>query len=305
MKKKRKYKDFRLLPASLISGALIGLAVIILSVTVHSIYFSPSSTSISKAEIIPQLLKPKPQKILTPTPKVSSSIYVPQTMGNQLKVPILMYHYISNNPNPEDRQRDSLATPPDKFEEQLQYLSQNGYVTITLDTLYAALKKQVTLPSKPIILTFDDGYIDFFINAYPILQKYHFQATVFIPTGLMDQGYYLHWDQIKQMQESGLIHFAAHSVHHYQLTALSRQEALYEMTESKKILQEKLGVPINFMAYPYGSVNQEVINLAGEAGYLGSAGTWRGNIQSEGIIYNMPRLRINGLIDMKTFTELL
>lgn len=324
--KKRKKSLPRFLPTSFISGIVLGTAILILALAIHSSFFSSSLPTVSKPEVVPNLLNlsssnissPSPTIASTPTPttkasslyhsstkRVSSPAYIPQSQGNQLRVPILMYHYISSNPDPADRARDSLATPPDKFDEQLKYLSDNGYTTLTLDTLYAALKNQVTLPSKPIILTFDDGYIDFFINAYPILQKYRFQAMVFIPTGLMNQGYYLQWDQIRQMHGSGLIKFGAHSVHHYHLTSLSRQAALWEMAESKKVLQEKLGVPINFMAYPSGAANLETIDLAKEAGYIGSVGTWRGYIQSEGTIFNMPRIRINGFIDIKTFTELL
>ncbi len=96
---------------------------------------------------------------------------VPQMSGYQLIVPILMYHYVGNNPNPADLQRDTLSISPNKFNEQMKYLSDNGYAAISLDTLYAGLKKQVTLPNKSIILTFDDGYIDFYYNAYPILIK--------------------------------------------------------------------------------------------------------------------------------------
>lgn len=247
---------------------------------------------------------PKPNS--TPSAsKKTSILHVPQNLGYQLKVPMLMYHYIGNNPNPADHARDILSTTPDKFEEEMKYIHDNGYITITLDTLYAALKKQITLPNKAIVLTFDDGYIDFYYNAYPILRKYNLQATEFIPTGLMDQGYYLRWSQIQEMQASGFIHFEAHSVHHYSLPSLSKEKALAELVESKTVLQNKLGVPVNFMAYPFGTVNDTVIKLTKQAGYVGSAGTWASKIQSEGTIFNMPRLRINGSINLQTFSEIL
>lgn len=284
------------------------LSIFLLIFTLYQFKISSSYQRISEnitnseTKITQALTSPTPTLITTP--KVEE-VYQPQTLGNQLKVPILMYHYISDNPDPKDVQRDSLATSPFVFDNQLRYLKENGYHTISLDTLYAALKKQVTLPNKSIILTFDDGYIDFFINAYPILQKYNFQATVFIPTGLMDQGYYLQWDQIKQMQDSGLISFQAHTVNHAQLTILPTSSALWEMTESKKVLQEKLGIPVNFMAYPYGSANSTVIELSKQAGFVGAVGTWRGDIQSEGTIYNLPRIRINGTVSLDSFITLL
>lgn len=231
--------------------------------------------------------------------------YVPQSVDYQLRVPILMYHYISNNPNPEDRARYSLSTPPDLFESEMKYLIENDYTTLTLDTLYVALQKSTTLPIKPVILTFDDGYIDFYINAFPILRRFNLHATVFIPTGLMNQGYYLQWSQIQEMQASGLVHFGAHTVNHAHLPALSADKILFELTESKRILQDKLGVPINFLSYPGGSTNSQIIELTKKAGYMGSVGTWAGLIQSKKTIYNMPRVRINGYIDLTRFINFL
>lgn len=253
--------------------------------------------------------KPKTQSetqvITTPTKKPEEKIYTPQISGNQVRVPILMYHYIGNNPNPEDKVRDSISTSPDKFEEQMKYLKDNGFNTISLDTLYPALRGQITLPSKSMILTFDDGYADFYLNAYPILLKYGLHATVFIPTNLMNQGYYLSWIQIREMASSGLITFGSHGMNHYHLISVSSQTAQTEITQSKKILQEILGVPINFMAYPFGAVNENIISLTKKAGYMGALGTWANMIQSEGTIFNMPRMRVGGGISLQTFIGLL
>lgn len=248
--------------------------------------------------------------VTSPTKQVSSpsasvsTVTKPVISGNQIKIPILYYHYVGNNPNPADLQRNALSISPDKFEEEMKYLKDNGYVTVTFDTLYAALKKQTKLPDKAIILTFDDGYIDFYYNAYNILRKYGFSAVLFIPTGLVGKPAYLTWDMIREMHASGLIYFGAHSVHHYQLTSLSSEQAFYEIEESKKVLQDNLGVPINFMAYPYGSTNDNVINLVKKAGYVGAIGTWRSEIESEGTIFNMPRLRVNGMAGLSTFVSL-
>ncbi|MBI4036904.1 polysaccharide deacetylase family protein [Candidatus Daviesbacteria bacterium] len=237
--------------------------------------------------------------------KVESDTLPVQTSGYQVRVPILMYHYIGNNPDPKDLQRDVLSVTPDKFEEQMKYLVDNGYQTISLDTLYAALNKITTLPNKPVILTFDDGYVDFFYNAYPILLKYNLRATEFISTGLLGQGAYLNWDQIMQMNSSGLISFEAHSVHHYHLPSLSNEAILFELRESKKELEQHLGIPVNFIAYPYGSADGRIIDLVRQAGYVGALGTWPGKFQSTGTIYDMPRLRIGGGVDMKYFISLL
>lgn len=253
------------------------------------------STSTTTATLIQRLVS------ISPNPPQSSAVVIKS--GNQIKVPMLMYHYIGNNPDPKDLARDTLSVTPDKFEEQIKYLKENGYQTTTLDTLYAALRKTVVLPEKSVILTFDDGYIDFYYNAFPILQKYNTRATVFIPTGLMGQKSYLTWEQIRQMQNSGLMSFEAHSVHHLDLTSLSPEVLWYEITESKKVLEAQLGMPVNFIAYPHGNSNSYVIEAVKKAGYAGALGTWPEKIQSEGTMFNMPRLRINQSVDLKTFIQ--
>ncbi len=231
--------------------------------------------------------------------------YAPIHSGNTLRVPVLMYHYIGLNPNPSDKARDSLSVSPEKFEEQLKYLKDNGYHTTSLDTLYAALTRNASLPDKTVILTFDDGYIDFYVNAYPILKKYGFSATIFIPTGLIGQPAYLSWSQIKEMYSSGLINYGAHSVNHYHLPSLSSEKVLEEITQSKETLSNNLGIPINFLAYPYGSVDLNVIDQTKKAGFIGAVGTWPDKTQSEGTVYNMPRLRIGGGISLENFAGLL
>ncbi len=289
-------------------GFLIIVSIFVISVMVKNILVNhnqsllntntPKQTSNATVESVEKKAtvsaKPKDTGGYYPTP----SLY-------QLRVPILYYHYIGNNPNPADLQRNALSIAPDKFDEQMGYLKDNGYTTISLDTLYAALKKQTTIPSKSVILTFDDGYIDFYYNAYPILKKYGLSATEFIPTGLIGQGAYLTWPQIQEMSSSGLILFGAHSVHHYSLISVPTSTLINEITESKRILQEELGVPINFMAYPYGSTNSQVISEVIKAGFIGAIGTWSNKNQSEGTIFNMPRIRISGSINLATFASLL
>ncbi len=215
------------------------------------------------------------------------------------RVPILMYHYIGNNPNPADRARDSLSVSPDKFEAQLQYLANNGYTPISLDTLWAIFNGQAGSPAKPVVLTFDDGYMDFYYNAFPVLRKYGFHAVAFIPTGLMNQGYYLSWGQIKEMANSGLISFEAHGVTHKSLTSLSYAALKSELETSKAVLEGQTGQRVNFLAYPGGSANGLTMRLASLAGYVGGAGTWFGKASYPSMI--LPRIRINNFTSLAQF----
>src|SRR3989344_3966551 len=240
--------------------------------------------------------------LVTPSPKpVTNSI--PANYGRQVSVPILYYHYVGNNPNPEDKARDSLSISPDKFDEQMGVIASAGYSPISLDTLYAALKGQATLPAKPIILTFDDGYIDFYINAFPILKKYNMHTTAFIASGLVGAPAYMSWSQIKEIDATGLVVFQAHSVSQPNLNSLSHEQVRFQLAESKRVLEETLGKPVNFMAYPYGASNGVSWEKAKETGYLGAVGTWFGKLESEGNIYNMPRIRVSGFWDLEEFKK--
>ncbi len=216
-----------------------------------------------------------------------------------LRVPILTYHYIANNPNPKDKARDNLSVPPDKFEAQMQYLSQNGYTPITLDTLYGIFSGQASVPGKPVVLTFDDGYIDFYTNASPVLRRFGFHAVSFIPTGLIGGSYYMNWSQIKEIATTGLVTFEGHTVTHANLPSLSYAAVLKELTDSKNIIQSNTGYPVNFVAYPGGSTNGTVQAAARQAGYAGGTGTWYG--KAWGGSMNMPRIKVSGFWSIKDF----
>lgn len=253
----------------------------------------------------------KERSIKSAKPKVLSSqksepqkqtqkqnVFSPQSL---VGIPILTYHYIGNNPNPQDKARDSLEVPPDKFESQMEYLSSNGYTPVSLDTLYAIFNKQTTAPRKPIVLTFDDGYIDFYTTAYPILRRFNFHAVSFIATGLIGGSYYMNWNQIKEIQSSLLVTFEAHTVTHANLVSLSNAAALKQMQDSKNVLSAQTGYPVNFIAYPYGITNSLVQSAAQAAGFLGGLGTWYG--KASGIGMNMPRIKVSGFWSIKEFAS--
>lgn len=225
-------------------------------------------------------------------------IFLPKT-SFAISVPILIYHYVANNPHPKDTQRDALSVAPDKFDAELGYLSQNGFTPITLDTLYGIFGGKVSAPTRPVVLTFDDGYIDFYSIVYPILRKYKFHAVSFIPTGLIGGGYYMNWNQIKEIVSSGLVTFEDHTVTHPNLAGLKVDAVLKQMTDSKLLLQSQTGYPVNFIAYPYGTSNGSVQNAAKQAGFVGGLGTWFGKASGGGM--NMPRIKVSGAWSLKEF----
>lgn len=237
------------------------------------------------------------QSAILQKPKVA----LPSQINSGFGIPILTYHFIANNPNPNDKQRDALSVSPDKFDSQMNYLSKNGYTPISLDTLYAVFGKLATSPSKPIVLTFDDGYEDFYSIAYPILRKYNFHAVSFIPTGLMGGSYYMNWSQIKEIQTSGLVTFEDHTVTHANLTSLNYESALKQMIDSKNELAAQTGYPVNFIAYPYGVSNESVLLAAQKAGFIGGLGNWFSKATGPG--FNMPRIKVSGFWSIQEFAS--
>ncbi|WP_371368824.1 Poly-beta-1,6-N-acetyl-D-glucosamine N-deacetylase [Sporomusa rhizae] len=175
-------------------------------------------------------------------------------------VPILNYHKI-------DTFYHALSIPPQEFEEQIAYLSLNGYTTITPDDLMAYFNHDKELPEKPILITFDDGYLDNYTNAYPILKKYGFTATIFIVTDLVGHDErFMTWDQIRQMQQDGFV-FGSHTVSHIALTNLPRNQAMDELVNSRKEIERQLGTKVRYFAYPTGAYNQQVEEMVKQAGY--------------------------------------
>lgn len=198
-------------------------------------------------------------------------------------VPIYTYHYIGFNPNPgKDPMRDELTTSPQKFEKDLQQIKKGGLTPITLDQFNDEIE-------NPVILTFDDGYVDFYINAYPLLKKYNFKATQFIPTGFIGDSGYLTWEMIRDMQKSSLISFQSHTASHPYLPFLSYSDVFQEFKLSKAKLETNLGEPVNFVAYPYGASNILVEIAAQAAGYKAALSTW--SAPATELNFNMPRIR--------------
>lgn len=225
------------------------------------------------------------------------------TLGVNLTIPILMYHYIRVNPNPKDKIGFGLSVTPEVFTKQMDYLREHGFNTISLDELYFALQGQRNLPKRPIIITFDDGYADLYTAAYPILKAHDFKAISFVITGLVGAPNYLNWEQIAQMSSQDVVSFQSHTITHPALTRLNDASISQELRESKNVLQRYTGQMVNWLAYPFGSVNQKVANLVSQTGYFGALGTNNGTIHNTNRMFALPRVRINGGDSLATFAS--
>jgi peptidoglycan/xylan/chitin deacetylase (PgdA/CDA1 family) len=223
----------------------------------------------------------------------TSKIPFPSARPNEkgLKIPILMYHYISYSPWKDDKIRIGLSTPPYYLEQQLQLLQDNGYATISLDDMVNVMAGKMKLPDKPVILTFDDGYADFYQNAYPLLTKYHAKGIVFVITQLIGKEGYLTWPQIEEMAKTDNIMIGSHTLNHLALTYVNKDILIKELTQSKAILEEHLGKSVRWFAYPYGDYNKKVADAVRTVGYMGAVNTVPGNIQHESLLFYLTRYR--------------
>lgn len=178
-------------------------------------------------------------------------------------IPVLLYHRVG----PES---DALTITTNRFEHDIATLSQEGYTALSLDQIRQCLKKEsaARLPEKPVLLTFDDGYLDNYTNAFPILQKYSMQASFFIITGMVGQNDRLTVSQIREMLSAGM-DFGSHTVTHRSLAELNSKETSREIRKSKTDLEQIIEKPVNFIAYPCGSYTSETLKIAQEAGYTG------------------------------------
>jgi len=217
-----------------------------------------------------------------------------QLAPNELFVPILMYHHIEINPRPNDTVYAALYVSPIQLDQQLAYFAAHGINPITFDDLMLALDGKETLPPNPIILTFDDGYQSFYDNAFPLLKKYHMKAVQFVITQVETAPAYLNWNEIIELDKSGLVEIGAHTRNHPNLPDLSQAAIIDEIRGSKKDIETHLGHTIHWFAYPYGSYNSFIIQEVKNVGFLGAASTIYGTNQSKENMFLAPRIMADG-----------
>lgn len=201
--------------------------------------------------------------------------------------PILMYHKVD-----QDYQVSKLSVSPESFEREMEFISRH-YNCISLRKLAILIKNKQPVPPHTVVITFDDGYENNYTNAFPILKKYNLKATIFLILEKIGQEGYLSWEQIKEMQRSGLIDFGSHTISHQNLTRIPLEVAWQEIYQSKHLLQELTGVEVEVFAYPAGGFNQQIKELVQQAGYLAAVATSPGERYPSDDIYALKRVRIS------------
>ena len=227
----------------------------------------------------------------------------PVPAGPSTYLPILLYHYIRVNPNPTDRVGFNLSTTPSSFRLQMQYLADHSFHVLSLHQAVDAIAAHLPLPSHPIVLTFDDGYADFFTAAVPVMRAHSFTATDFVISGRMGLPGFMSPAQVLAADGFGF-NIGAHTVDHYALAALTPARAAWETRQSRLSLESLLGHPVLDFAYPYGSYNAYDAALARRAGFECALSTLGGTVHTPGQLMFLSRVRIGGAMSLPTFAHL-
>jgi len=235
-----------------------------------------------------------------------AALPVPDGENRQVRVPILMYHHISDPPRGSDEIMRDLSLPGPDFELQLRYLINEGYQSITMQDLIRYIQQGAPLPAKPVLLTFDDGYKDAFTVAFPLLKKYGFTGTFFIFTKPINEENreYLSWQEVELMSAAGM-EIGSHSYSHPDLRKLSAAALQKEILGSKKDIEAYIQKPVLFFCYPSGAYDSRIVQAVSEAGYWGAVTTQQGAIHSSDNRLALQRVRVHGEAGLERFDALL
>ncbi len=227
-------------------------------------------------------------------------------------VPVLMYHHV--NPH----HGDTVTVTPEVFEAQMEHLRESGYRTLTAAELLEYMNGDLALKQKAVVITFDDGWLDNYLYAFPVLKKNHLNATVFIVTdrierasgrmvslpdyvpthneskALIEKGeacrVALNWKLVEEMAGSGLVQFYSHTKSHRKCDQLSERELFEELGQSKQIMEENLGRTCPFLCWPYGKYTHGAVQVAKAVGYRALYTTDHGVVKAGSDPFSVKRI---------------
>lgn len=228
---------------------------------------------------------------------------------------VLMYHMVSEHLPKNKSKFNRLRVKPSEFEKQLIWLKNNGFTSFTLSELV----NLEVIPKKAVVLTFDDGYEDNFKNAFALLKKYGFKATIYIVLNRFEQNWATDKDlnqvsnelnsekmllneQIKEMIDSGLIEIGSHTLDHVNLPKLTFNEKITQIKESKEKIEEIFNIICNSFAYPFGFFDKESVKIVKELTYTNATTTVNGVFdKTKYSNFEIPRIMVSGRQSLFSF----
>jgi peptidoglycan/xylan/chitin deacetylase (PgdA/CDA1 family) len=208
-------------------------------------------------------------------------------MRPRYTVPVLMYHSIANVPE------STLSVTLENFKKQMQYLEDKGYSVISLEELVDMILVGEKFSRKEVVLTFDDGFEDNYIKAFPVLSKHDMPAIIFLETAHIGSGdMYLSWDQVKVMAKNN-IEFGAHTQTGAYLPSIKESHMLFsEVAQSKSDIESRIGKEVKFFCYPTGGFNDRIKEVVQSSGYKAACTTNRGFDRFNTDVYEINRIKV-------------
>ena len=232
-----------------------------------SLYLPPDSAP-AISVTTPVAIAPDDQASVVPESPAVQPAIVPtssQAQGAKARVPILMYHYIRVNPDPRDMMGAGLSVTPVVFQEQVDWLTGQGYHTVTLSELMRSWRGETVLPDQPIVLTFDDGYQDAWSAAAPVLASHGYVATAFVVTKFVGRSGYLTADQVQSLRDAGW-EIGYHTQSHRDLTRLNRAQLQEEVVQGVSGLSALVGSRSPALPIPLAGIMAKLRQRSGRRG---------------------------------------
>ena len=239
---------------------------------------APTTTPAAKSKV-----QPGTRVLSVPAKAVRSSV----------RVPILMYHRIAPVSTVTNAVSRDLTVTPAAFRAQMAWLAANGYRAITQEQLFRGLYEGAPLPKRPVVFTFDDGYVDGEKSVLPMLVKRKWPATFYVITGRVGQRAFMSWRQLQHLDRAGM-DIGSHTVGHRELPGLDSAGKRAQLTDSKRDLERHLHHPVYWFCYPAGRFDTASVQATKDAGYLIAVTTQPGSTVRADRPLETPRIRVRG-----------
>ena len=223
-------------------------------------------------------------------------------------IPILMYHEVAEPQHVEQvaqKTQRSFILAVSQFETQMQWLVDNGFSAISLSELLKIQSgtRPLRPTEKPIVITFDDGFAGNYFQALPILRRFNLTATVFIIVNRIGEPFYMTWPQLEKMADHG-IEIQSHTMSHALLGQATMGQLIYELRESKRTVEKKLGTPVHFISMPHGSCHKDFARVANDYGYRGGCTSEIAYAGAQSSPFALPRISVNSQYNLVTFMSI-